>query len=179
MNPCACYSFEHLPLRGTMTDWQTSPFPILSCRAKSGWSRGSRSLVWCAQLGTHLWQWSLWSSLLRSWWKRSTKCNRTLESMATGKTTGKGVCCTIHSHTAVCKGRSMRRGSKGKELCVLENCLSNHVSINKSLFLHSGKIIHHLLIINSIILHTNTSNTSEKYGLAYVLMKIFSLIKGH
>lgn len=56
------------------------------------------------------------------------------------------------SHSSL-QRKKYEGGSKGKELCVLENCLSSHVSINKSLFLHSGKIIHHLLIINSIILH--------------------------
>lgn len=125
MTPCACYSFEHVTSGGTMTDWQMPPFSVPSCRAEGGRSRGSRSPERCAQLGTHLWQWSLWSSVLRQWWKTSTKCNRTLESMARGKTTGKGVCCAIHSHRRVCEGRRMRGGSKGKEPCVLENCLSN------------------------------------------------------
>lgn len=114
-------------------------------------------------------------------WKMPTKFNRPLQLRARWKTTGKAVCCAIHSCTWAYGKRRMRGGSRRRELCITDY-LSNHAIHCKSVFLQSYKIMLQLLIKIpfSIIMHANMStNTSGKCVLTYLLIGIFPSVKGY
>lgn len=97
--------------RGT---WQTFSFSPPSHHAVSREGRSSVDIHSCELILVSVTcdpHYSLWL------WKTPTKCNRPLQLRARWKTTGKAVCCTIHSCTWAYGRRRMRGGSRRRELC--------------------------------------------------------------